>query len=70
MRVLIYKRAHPFDPNEDGVFGCQDCMGAVRARRFDAVIGVGGISANLDGTQSTGVSIGSAWEHMQVRASP
>lgn len=45
MRVLIYKRTHPFDPNEDGVFGWQDCMGAVRARRFDAVIGVGGISA-------------------------
>jgi hypothetical protein len=45
MRVLIYKRTHPFDPNTDGVFGCQDCMGAVRRRRFDAVIGVGGIGA-------------------------
>lgn len=43
MRVLIYKRTHPFDPNDDGVFGCEDCMGAVRRRRFDAVIGVGGI---------------------------
>jgi hypothetical protein len=45
MRVLIYKRTHPDDPNEDGVFGCQDCMGAVRRRRFDAVIGVGGVGA-------------------------
>jgi hypothetical protein len=45
MQVLIYKRTHPFDPNEDGVFGCQDCMGSVRRRRFDAVIGVGGIGA-------------------------
>jgi hypothetical protein len=45
MRVLIYKRTHPFDPNEEGVFGCQDCMGTVRKRRFDAVIGVGGIGA-------------------------
>jgi hypothetical protein len=49
MRVLIYKRTHPFDPNEDGVFGCEDCMGAVRRRRFDAVIGVGGIGAEAKG---------------------
>jgi hypothetical protein len=27
MRVLIYKRTHPFDQSADGVFGCQDCMG-------------------------------------------
>jgi hypothetical protein len=45
MRVLIYKRTHPGDPNADGVFGCEDCMGAVRGRRFDAVIGVGGKGA-------------------------
>jgi hypothetical protein len=49
MRVLIYKRTHPFDPNTDGVFGCEDCMGAVRRRQFDAVIGVGGISAEPRG---------------------
>ena len=49
MRVLIYKRTHPFDPNEGGVFGCQDCMGTVRWRRFDAVIGVGGIGAESRG---------------------
>jgi hypothetical protein len=49
VRVLIYKRTHPFDPNTDGIFGCQDCMGAVRRRHFDAVIGVGGISAEPRG---------------------
>ena len=42
-RVLIYKRTHPGDPDGDGVFGCEDCMGAIRSRTFDAVIGVGGI---------------------------
>jgi hypothetical protein len=49
MRVLIYKRTHPGDPNLDGVFGCEDCMGVVRGRRFDAVIGVGGIGPEAQG---------------------
>jgi hypothetical protein len=49
MRDLIYKRTHPGDPNADGVFGCEDCMGAGRRRRFDAIIGVGGISAEPRG---------------------
>ena len=43
MRVLIYKRTHIGDPNEAGVFGIHDCMGSVRRRNFDAVIGLGGI---------------------------
>src|SRR5437879_3527733 len=43
MRVLVYKRTHNGDPNPNGCFGSHDCMGMVRARRFDAVIGVGGI---------------------------
>jgi hypothetical protein len=42
MTTLIYKRTHPGDPNAQGVFGCHDCMGRVRAWDFDAVIGVGG----------------------------
>jgi hypothetical protein len=42
MRTLVYKRTHPYDPDECGCFGIQDCMGSVRARKFDAVIGVGG----------------------------
>jgi len=45
MRVLVYKRTHPGDPDRDGVFGVHDCMGAVRSRKFDAVIGIGGISS-------------------------
>jgi len=46
MRVLIYKRTHSGDPNpESGVFGCNGCMGQVRGYQYDAVIGVGGISA-------------------------
>jgi hypothetical protein len=42
MDTLIYKRTHTGDPNKSGVFGCHGCMGQVRRRRFDAVIGVGG----------------------------
>src|SRR5262249_22988900 len=36
---------HTGDPNLRGVFGCHDCMGSVRRRQFDAVIGVGGQGA-------------------------
>ena len=43
--MLIYKRTHNGDPDRFGHFGINDCMGQLRARRFDAVIGVGGIGA-------------------------
>lgn len=43
MRVLIYKRTHHGDPDANGCFGAYDCMGAVRDRQYDAVVGVGGI---------------------------
>lgn len=43
MRVLVYKRTHNGDPDRNGRFGASDCMGTVRDRDFDAVIGVGGI---------------------------
>ena len=43
VQVLIYKRTHIGDPDETGAFGMYECMGQVRAREFDAVIGVGGI---------------------------
>jgi len=43
MRTLVYKRTHPGDPDERGVFGNEDCMGQVRGFEFDAVIGIGGI---------------------------
>ena len=43
MKVLIYKRTHSGDPDANGCFGVNDCMGSVRKQDFDAVIGVGGI---------------------------
>jgi hypothetical protein len=54
MRTLIYKRTHPGDPDRQGRFGIEDCMGQVRTWDFEAVIGVGGIgveprSHGLDG---------------------
>ena len=56
MPTLIYKRTHEGDPNPStGVFGCNGCMGSVRAWAFDAVIGVGGIGAEA-------VSNGLTWK--------
>jgi hypothetical protein len=62
MRVMIYKRTHTGDPTPEGFFGLSDCMGGVRARAFDAVIGVGGLSGeprslNIDG-RLTWVGVG------------
>jgi len=46
MRTLVYKMTHTGDPGEDsGVWGARDCMGQSRAYEYDAVIGVGGLSA-------------------------
>lgn len=44
MKVLIYKRTHKGDPDIQGIFGNQDCMGRMREWNFDAVIGIGGNS--------------------------
>ena len=41
MRILTYKRTHKGDPDNRGVFGINDCMGAIRNRKFDAVVGIG-----------------------------
>jgi hypothetical protein len=62
LRVLIYKRTHTGDPTPEGVFGLSDCMGRVRARAYDAVIGVGGLgtmprSFDIDG-RVTWVGVG------------
>lgn len=46
MRVLVYKRTHNGDPDARGRFGIWDCMGTIRDRDFDAVIGVGGIGVD------------------------
>jgi hypothetical protein len=43
MRILVYKRTHNGDPDASGCFGAFDCMGTVRDREYDAVVGVGGI---------------------------
>ena len=43
MRILVYKRTHNGDPDHNGCFGVYDCMGVVRNRDFNAVVGVGGI---------------------------
>lgn len=53
LRVLVYKRTHMGDPDDSGCFGAHDCMGTVRARAFDAVIGVGGVSSQA---QASGVA--------------
>lgn len=42
--VLVYRRTHKGDPNSDGIFGCNNCMGRVRSWAYDAVIGIGGKS--------------------------
>lgn len=42
--VLIYKRTHKGDPGKNGIFGIHNCMGRVRNRVYDAVIGIGGKS--------------------------
>lgn len=47
-RVLLYKRTHIGDPNSEGCFGVSDCMKSVRAWKFDAVIGIGGIKPDRD----------------------
>jgi len=44
MKTLVYKRTHRGDPDKNGCFGIEDCMGRVRAYDFDSVIGVGGKS--------------------------
>ncbi len=45
MRILTYKRTHIGDPNPEGTFGINNCMGRIRDYEYDAVIGVGGIGA-------------------------
>lgn len=45
MKILVYKRTHHGDPGIEGCFGIADCMGSVRDRDYDAVIGVGGLGA-------------------------
>jgi hypothetical protein len=54
MRILTYKRTHTGDPDANGVFGINDCMGRVRSFAYDAVIGIGGIGAEPRGIEING----------------
>jgi hypothetical protein len=45
INILTYKRTHIGDPDKFGRFGIEDCMGQIRKFSFDAVIGIGGKSA-------------------------
>ena len=48
LKILIYRRTHMPDPCQCGVFGIRDRMGTVRSWEYDAVIGIGGITAKSD----------------------
>ena len=74
MRVLVYKRTHNGDPDAAGCFGAHDCMGTVRDREFDAVVGVGGIgpeavSNGIDG-QVNWVGIGPHKQYVEDKRGP
>lgn len=47
-------RTHNGDPDRFGRFGMNDCMGRVRARQFDAVVGVSGIGAEPKSVEIAG----------------
>jgi len=66
LRVLIYKRTHTGDPTPEGVFGLSDCMGRVRAREYEAAIGVGGTSAE---PQACGIAGRITWVGVGARRS-
>ncbi|MCK7460151.1 hypothetical protein [Idiomarina aminovorans] len=54
MRILTYKRTHTGDPDNRGVFGINDCMGTVRNRVFDAVVGIGSETPWPDASEIAG----------------
>jgi Abortive infection C-terminus len=41
-------RTHSGHPDSSGQFGINNCVGSVRNRHFDAVIGVGGLGSVLE----------------------
>jgi len=74
MRVLVYKRTHNGDPDANGCFGAYDCMGTVRDREYDAVVGVGGIgpeavSNDIDG-QVNWIGIGPCKRYVEDKRGP
>lgn len=74
MRVLVDKRTHNGDPDANGCFGAYDCMGTVRDREYDAVIGVGGVgpearSNGIDG-QVNWIGIGPHKRYVRGKRGP
>ncbi|MEZ5940633.1 MAG: hypothetical protein R3C18_04525 [Planctomycetaceae bacterium] len=74
MNILVYKRTHTGDPSPGGCFGVHDCMGAIRDRGFDAVIGVGGMGleamANGIAGQVNWIGIGPHKTHAHGKRGP
>ena len=74
MRILVYKRTHNGDPDSYGCFGAYDCMGTVRNREFDAVIGVGGVGpeaqANGIAEQINWIGIGPLKNYVRGKRGP
>jgi hypothetical protein len=64
---MIYKRTHKGDPDNQGCFGIQDCMGKVRSYDFDAVIGVGGKGVQA---KAAGVARRLNWVGVGARKEP
>jgi hypothetical protein len=48
-KIFVYVMTHLGDPNEQGCWGCENCMGMKRGYKYDAVIGVGGVNAKKYG---------------------
>jgi hypothetical protein len=67
MRTFVYKRTHKRDPDSQGRFGIEDCMGSLRKCDFDAVIGIGGIGA---WARKEGISRKLTWIGIGARKQP
>jgi hypothetical protein len=72
LKILIYKRTHDDDPDVNGCFGINDCMGTVRNWNFYAVIGIGGIGnePHVNGISGTINWIGIGPQKTNVRGKP
>ena len=67
MKILIYRRTHKGDPDQQGRFGINGCMGGVRGYGYDAVIGVGGTG---DEPRAEGLSLKVNWVGRYPRKRP
>jgi hypothetical protein len=67
LKILVYKRTHVGDPDIEGRFGINDCMGILRNLPFDAVIGVGGTGRE---PQSFGIDRKVNWVGINPKRNP